>query len=116
MRLSIITLIVVLIIGSIVISFGFITNQDKETRVEYGDDLRSSNQYDKLERYKIQLEKINQYHLQILYDLEEQIKNSDDVYLNQLKEEVKIIKQVIDENKAELEQVIQKLSEMNKNS
>ena len=116
MRLSIIALIAVLVIGSIVISLGFITNQGNQTQVEYSDDLQSFNQYDKLERYKVELEKINQYNRQVLHDLEEQIKNSDDVHLNQLKEEIKIIKQVIDENKAELEQVIQKLSEMNKNS
>ena len=115
MRLSIITLIVVLVIGSIVISLGFIINQDNEMQVEYTNDPQPSNQYDKLERYKIELEKINQYNRQVLHDLEKQIKNSDDVHLNQLKEEIKIIKQVIDENKAELEQVIKKLSEMNKN-
>ena len=116
MRLSIIALIAVLAIGSIVIPLGFITNQDNEMQVEYGNDPQPVSQYDKLERYKIELEKINQYNRQVLRDLEEQIKNSDDVHLNQLKEEVKIIKQVIDKNKDELQQVIQKLSEMNKNS
>ena len=116
MRLSIIALIAVLAIGSIVISLGFITNQDNEMEVEYDNNPQPVSQYDKLERYKIELEKINQYNRQVLHDLEEQIKNSDDVHLNQLKEEIKIIKRVIDENKAELEQVIEKLSEMNTNS
>ena len=106
MRLTIIILIAVLSVGSIVISLGFLTSQ------EYIDVPEISNQYKKLEKYKNELEKINQHNQQVLKDLEEQIKNSDDVHLDQINEEIKIIKQVIDENKAELEQVITKLSQM----
>ena len=106
MRLSIIILIVVLAVGSSVISLGFLTNQNYDKIPEI------SNQYEKLEKYKNELEKINQYNQQVLKDLEEGIKNSDDVHLEQINEEIAIIKQVIDDNTKELEQIIKKLSQM----
>ncbi len=106
MRLSIIILLVVLIVGSTVITLGFLTNQN------YVEISEISNQYEKLEKYKNELEKINQYNQQVLNDLEEQIKNSDNVHLDQINEEIIVIKRVINENKAELEQVIQKLSQI----
>ena len=106
MRLTIIVLIVVLSVGSTIISLGFLTSQ------KYIDVPEISNQYEKLEKYKNELEKINQHNQQVLKDLEEQIKNSDDVHLDQINREIKIIKQVIKENKEELEQVIAKLSQM----
>ena len=106
LRLSIIVLIAVLIVGSIVISLGFITNEP------YVEVPEISNQYENLEKYKNELEKINQYNLQVLADLEEQIKNSDDVHIEQLNEEIAVLNRVINENKAELEQIIEKLSQM----
>ena len=120
MRLTIIILIAVLSIGSIVISLGFLTSQ------EYIDVPEITNQYEKLESYKNDLEKINQQNQKILNDLEKinqqnqkilndlesQIKNSDDVNLEKINEEINVIKQVIEENTAELEQVITKLSQM----
>jgi uncharacterized coiled-coil protein SlyX len=48
----------------------------------------------------------------MLEDLETQIKNSDDIHLEQINDEIDVIKQVIDENKKELEQVLDRLSEM----
>jgi len=89
-----------------VISLGFLTNEEQ---VEISEILTT---YEKLEKYKNELEKLNQYNLQILEDLKEQIKNSDDVHLDQLNEEITVITRVINENKAELEKVIQKLSQM----
>ncbi len=120
MRLTIIILIAVLSIGSIVISLGFLTFQ------EYIDVPEITSQYEKLESYKNDLEKINQQNQKILNDLEKinqqnqkilndlesQIKNSDDVNLEKINEEINVIKQVIEENTAELEQVITKLSQM----
>ena len=106
MRLTIIILIAALSIGSVVISLGFLTTP------EYLDVPEISSQYDKLEKYKNELEKINQYNQEVLEDLENQIKNSDDVHIDQINEEIKVIKQVIENNKAELEQVITKLSQM----
>ena len=120
MRLTIILLIAVLSIGSVVISLGFLTFQ------EYIDVPEITNQYKKLESYKNDLEKINQQNQKILNDLEKinqqnqkilndlesQIKNSDDVNLEKINEEINVIKQVIEENTAELEQVITKLSQM----
>ena len=120
MRLTIIILIAVLSIGSIVISLGFLTSQ------EYIDVPEITDQYEKLESYKNDLEKINQQNQKILNDLEKinqqnqkilndlesQIKNSDDVNLKKINEEINVIKQVIEENTAELEQVIIKLSQM----
>jgi len=107
LRLSIVVLITTLIVGSVVISLGFLTNE------EPGEVYEILTPYEKLEKYKNELEKISQYNLQVLEDLNEQIKNSDDVHLDQLNEEIAVITQVINENKAELEKVIQKLSQMN---
>ena len=109
MRLTIVILITIISIGSIVILLGFLTTP------EYLDVPEISSQYDKLEKYKNELEKINQYNYQVLEDLENQIKNSDDVHLDQINEEIKVIKRVIEENKAELEKVITKLSQMESN-
>ena len=106
MRSTILVLVIVLSVGSIVISLGFLTSP------EYLDVPEISDQYEKLETYKNELEKINQRNQQTLHDLEEQIKNSDNIPLDEIYEEIETIKQVIDENKAELEQVITKLSQM----
>jgi len=92
-----------------VISLGFLTNQ------EYLDVPEISDQYEKLETYKNELEKIHQRNQQVLRDLEEQINDSDDIPLDEIYKEIETIKRVIDENKAELEQVITKLSQMESN-
>ena len=68
-----------------------------------------------MESYKNELEKINQQNQKILNDLEDQIKNSDDVHIDQINDEIKVIKRVIEENKAELEQVLTKLSQIESN-
>lgn len=106
MRLSIIVLAAVMVVGGTVISFGFLTNQ------KYIDIPEISDQYEKLENYKTELEKINQYNQKVLKNLQEEIKNSDDVHLEQINEEIAVIRKVIDENAAELEQVIKKLSQI----
>jgi len=106
MRSSIIVLISVLAVGSVVILLGFLTNQ------EYVEVSEISTQYENLEKYKNELEKINQYNQQILKDLEEQIKNSTEIHLDQINEEIIVIKQVVNENKEELERVIEKLSQI----
>jgi len=105
LKSNIIVLISVLVVGSIVISLGFLTNQD------YIEVSEISNQYENLEKYKNELEKINQYNQQILKELEEQFKNSTDINLGPINEEIEVVKQVINENKKELEQIIQKLSQ-----
>ena len=106
MKLSILVLLGVLVVGGIIISLGFITNQENIVISEI------SNQYETLEKYKIELEKINQSNQEVLEDLQNQLKNSDNVHLDQLNEEIETINQVISDNKAELEQVIQKLSQV----
>ena len=106
MRLSIVVPISVLAVVSIVILLGFLTNQ------EYVEISEISNQYENLEKYKNELEKINQYNQQILEDLEGQIKNSTDIHLDSINEEIVVIKQVVNENKEELERVIEKLSKL----
>ncbi len=106
MRSSIIVLLGVLVVGSIVISIGFVTNQEIIEISEISDP------YENLEKYKIELEKINQLNLEMLKDLELQIQNSDNIHLEQLTDEIEVINQVITENGAELEQVIQKLSQI----
>jgi DNA anti-recombination protein RmuC len=106
LRLIIIILIAVLSTGSVVISLGFLTTP------EYLDVPEISSQYEKLDTYKNELEKINQQNQKVLNDLENEIKNSDDVHIDQINDEIELIKRVIEENKAELEQVITKLSQM----
>ncbi len=106
MRLIIVILISVLAVGSIVIFLGFLTNQ------EYIEISEISSQYENLEKYKNELEKLNQYNQQILKALEEQFKNSNSINLDQLNEEIEVIKRVVNESKEELEQVIQKLSQI----
>jgi division protein CdvB (Snf7/Vps24/ESCRT-III family) len=103
LRSSIIVLLGVLVVGSIVISIGFVTNQEI---------IEISDPYEKLEKYKIELEKINQSNLEMLKELELQIQNSDNIHLEQLTDEIEVINQVITENGVELEQVIQKLSQI----
>ena len=90
-------------------SLGFLTNQN------YDEIPEISSQYEKLEQYKNELEKINLYNQKILQDLEEQIRNSDDINLDQINQEIDVIKKVINENKAELEDIIKKLSQMESN-
>jgi predicted PurR-regulated permease PerM len=106
LRSIIVILISVLAVGSIVIFLGFLINQ------EYIEISEISSQYENLEKYKNELEKLNQYNQQILKELEEQFKNSDSINLDQLIEEIEVIKRVVNENREELEQVIQKLSQI----
>lgn len=101
-----IIMIAALVVGISVISIGFLLNEEIETSEN------TLTPYEKLEKYKEDLEKINQNNLQILNDLEKKITESDDVHLEQIKKEIEVLKQVINDNKAELEQVIKKLSEM----
>lgn len=103
LKLTLIVLIVVLAIGGLIISLGVLTNQNYD---------EISSQYDKLEKYKNELEKINLHNQKMLQDLEEQIKISDDINLIQINQEINVIKKVINENKAELENIIKKLSQM----
>ena len=103
MRLTIIVLIIVLVVGTIVISFGYVTNQN------YVQIIEKTDPYEKLQTYKEELEKINQYNQQLLSDLESKVANSD-THLEQLNQEIQVLKRVISDNKAELEQVIKKLS------
>jgi len=105
MRLSIIVLISVLAVGSVIL-LGFLVNQ------EYVEIPEISNQYENLEIYKNELEKINQHNQQILKDLEEQVKNSTDINLDPINDEIEVIKQVVNENKEELERIIEKLSQI----
>ena len=109
LRLTIIILIISLSIGSIIITTGFILNS------EYVDIPEISNQYENLLKYKNELEKINQYNKNILQDLEYGIKNSDDVNIVKINNEIDVINRVINENKLELEQIITKLSQIESN-
>lgn len=106
MRLTIIVLIIILVIGTVVISFGYLTNQ------KYIQTIEKSTSYEKLQNYKEELEKINQHNLQLLSELEGKITNSSDTHLEQLTQEIQVLKRIINDNKAELEQVVTKLSAM----
>ncbi len=109
MKLIIIILIAALLVSSVAISIGFLTSE------KYIDIPEISDQYEKLSMHKNDLENINQYNQQILKDLEVKINSSDDVNLDQIYEEIEIVKQVIEDNKSELENVITKLSQMESN-
>lgn len=112
MKPSIVIVIAAIVIGGIVAISGFMTNQQISDIPELSE---ISDPYVKLEKYKNELEKINQYNQQVLGDLENQIKNSDNEQLEQINEEIEVVKRVINDNKEELEQVIQRLSEMESN-
>ena len=103
LKLTILILIIVISIGSIIIATDFFSN------LKY---VEISNQYENLLKYKNELEKINEYNQEILKDLEYQITNSDNVNINQINDEINVVKRVINENKFELEQIIAKLSQM----
>lgn len=110
MRISIIVLILALAIGGTIIGYGYMTNQQPVEVIE------KATSYEKLTTYKEELEKINQYNQKILNDLQQQVNNSDNENLEQIKQEIQVLKRVINENKAELDQVIEKLSNMEPNS
>jgi uncharacterized membrane protein YhiD involved in acid resistance len=99
-------MIAVSVIGISIISVGFLSNYEVEEVVN------TLTPYEKLEKYQEDLEKINQYNQQVLSDLEKKITESDDVHLEQIKKEIKVLKKVINDNKKELQQVIKKLSEI----
>jgi hypothetical protein len=107
LKLTITFLIIVLTIGSIIIVTDFIFNS-KYVEI-------TTNPYENLQKYANELEKINEYNQEILKDLEYQIKNSDDVNISQINDEINIINNVINENKLELEQILTKLSEIESN-
>jgi len=109
LRLTITILIIVLIVGSIIIVTGFISNS------KYVEIPIISNQYENLQKYQNELEKINEYNQGILKDLEYQIKNSDDVNISQINDEIDVINRVINENKLELEEIFTKLSQIKSN-
>ena len=102
MRISIVVLIVVVAVGGLVIAFGFMTNQEQEMP-------QNLSPFEKLQNYKEELERINQYNQNVLDELEQTVANSDniedEVDLEQLQEEIKVLKGVISENQAELEEV-----------
>lgn len=106
LRLTVTILIIVLTIGSVIIATGFILNS------KY---VEIPNQYENLQIYKNELEKINQYNQEILKYLENQIKKSDDVNISKINDEIDVINQVINENKLEFEQIIIKLSQIKSN-
>ena len=106
LRLTITFLIIVLIVSCVIITASLILNSKN---------VEISNQYEYLQKYKNELEKINQYNQEILKNLENQIKNSDDVNISRINDEIGVINQVINENKLELEQIIIKLSQIESN-
>ena len=106
MRPTLIVLIAVVVVGGFVASMGFLNNEKTvETSV-------LPTEYETLEKYKTELERINQFNLEVLEDLENQIKNSDNEELVQLQEELKVLERVIDDNKKELEEIIDRLAKM----
>ena len=109
LKLTITFLIIVLTIGSIIIVTGFIFN------LKYVEIPIISNPYENLQKYKNELEKINEYNQEILKNLEYQIKSSEDVNISQINNEIDIINNVINENKLELEEILTKLSQIESN-
>ena len=115
LRITIIVLIVVLVAGGIVIASGFMLNQQDRQQAE-DVIVEILTPHEKLEKYKNELEKINQYNQKSLEDLQMQIENSDAIDVEQINKEISTVKRVIEENKQELEDVIQRLAEMNENN
>ena len=108
-------MIAVLVAGGIVITSGFMLNQQDRQQAEDAI-VEILTPYEKLEKYKNELEKINQYNQKALKDLQMQIENSDAIDVEQINKEISTVKRVIEENKQELEDVIQRLAEMNENN
>ena len=98
-----------MVVGGIIIALGFQTNDESVIP-------QAPDPYEQLEKYRTELERINQYNMDVLEDLQTQIENSDDENMEQLLEEVDVLKRVIEENKNELEDVIQRLAEMQSDS
>ena len=105
-------LIAALVIGSGVILSGFMINQ-QDIKQAQDSVVEILTPYERLEKYKNELEKINQYNQQVLGELQSQIESSDAIDVEQIDEEISVVKKVISENKKELEDVIQRLAEMN---
>ena len=108
MRISVVVLIVAVAGGSIFAALGYLTNDSLGEITELPE---IKTQYEKLDTYKMELEKISQNNQKILAGLESQITSSDDQRLVQINGEIEVIKRVISENKEELERVIERLSE-----
>lgn len=106
MRPTIIALIAVIVVGGLVASIGFLNDE------KYVETPEIPTDYENLQNYKIELERINQFNLEVLEDLENRIKNSDNEELVQLQEELKVLERVIDDNKKELEEIIDRLAKM----
>ena len=106
MRPTIIILISVVAVGGVIASMGFLNDE------KYVETPKIPTDYENLQNYKIELERINQFNLEVLEDLENQIKNSDNEELTQLREELKVLERVIDDNKKELEEIIDRLAKM----
>ena len=104
-------LIAVLVVGSGVILSGFLINPQDRQHVQ-DSIVEILTPYEKLEKYKNELEKINQYNQQVLEELQMQIERSDAIDVEEINKEISTVKQVINENKKELEDVIQRLAEM----
>ena len=102
-------LIAVVVVGGIIAATGFL-NEEK-----YVETPEIPTDFENLQKYKTELERINQFNLEVLEDLENQIKNSDSEELAQLTEELKVLERVIDDNKNELEEIIDKLAKMESN-
>ena len=109
MRPTIIILVAVVVIGGIVAAVGFLGNE------KHIEPSKIPTDYENLQNYKTDLEQINQFNLEVLQDLESQIKNSDNEELNELQEELKVLERVIDDNKKELEEIIDRLAKMESN-
>ena len=106
MRPTILILIAVVVVGVIIASAGFLTNE------KYVEAPAAPTDYESLQKYKTELEKINQFNLEVLGNLKNQIENSDSEELNQLQEELRVLERVIDDNRNELEGIIDKLAMM----
>ena len=109
MRPTIIILIAVVVVGGIIAATGFLGNE------KYIEPSEIPTDFENLQKYKTELERINQFNLEVLEDLENQIKNSDNEELNELQEELKVLERVIDDNKTELEEIIDRLAKMESN-
>jgi hypothetical protein len=75
-------MMVTLAIGISIISIDNLTNQPVD------EITITLTPHEKLENYKEELEKINQYNQQLLNDLKRDIANSDDKHLEQLKKKL----------------------------
>lgn len=110
MRLPVIILIAALAVGGVVISLGFLT--DPKTVTEEGGAPEELSAFEKLEQYRDDLVRINEYNIQVLDETRAADPGTNATTSNQTDQEIAILEQVIAQNIEEIQEISERLAEM----